>query len=288
MQDWNEMQILARVAARMNITRAAEDLNLPKSTVSRALTRLEIRLGLKLLERTTRRLKLTEAGQQQADLASQMATLATNAERNLSELKRTPSGPLRITSPTAFLRTFLAPTLHTFLESNHQVTLEFINPAPNAEADIYLRAGAPPEDSNLNIRILGRIPVSLFASPRYLRDHGHPKAPEDLVHHATLGVTRNARWQLRSSKQTREITLKTRFAAPDPAVLATLAGQHCGITLIPLWLAVQSKLVPVLPGWQSSPVELMALYPAQSERLPKTRAFLDYLKSAVETQIARL
>ncbi|MBM3760834.1 MAG: hypothetical protein FJW36_11365 [Acidobacteria bacterium] len=82
--------------------------------------------------------------------------------------------------------------------------------------------------------------------------------------------------------------LKTRFSAPDPAVLAELAAQHCGITLIPLWLTAHTKLAPVLPGWQSSPVELMALYPAQSERLPKTRAFLDYLKTAVETQISRM
>lgn len=292
MHDWNEMQILERVASRLSVTRAAQDLGLPKSTVSRTVTRLEARLGLQLIERSTRRLRLTDAGQQYVDLAIQMAGLATAAERQLSELKKTPTGLLRISTPPTFLRSFLAPSLGDFLRKNPLVDLEFLNPGSAVEADIYLRASAPPEDSPLHIRMLGRIPVSLFASPSYMRKHGIPATPDDLLRHSILGINRKVHWRLHSGKREVNLDLTARLAAADPAVHLQLALEGCGIAASPLWLAAphehSRKLVRVLPGWQSSPVELMALFPGQTERLPKTRVFLEFLISTVTKQIASL
>ena len=292
MLDWNEMQIFERVAARMSVTRAAEELGLPKSTVSRAITRMESRLGLKLIERTTRRLRLTDVGSEYAERAAAMAGLAKEAERELSERRKTPAGLLRVSTPATLLRSFLSPHLAGFARKHPLVEVEFLNPAANVEADLYLRAGSPPEDSSLNLKMLGKVGVALYASPRYVAERGVVRSPEDLTAHSVLGVSRKMQWRLRSGKKEAVVGLTAKWSAPDPVVVIQLAVDGCGVSQAPLFLGRAEeragRLVRVLPEWEASPVELMAMYPGQSERTPKTGVFLEFLGEAVKKQIALL
>ncbi len=284
MQDWNEMQLLARVGVRRNLTRAAEDLGLPKSTVSRGLTRLEERLGLRLVERTTRRVRLTEVGERYAEAAAQMALLAEAAERDVLEAGKTPQGLLRVSSPATLLRSYLSPGLGEFLLRYPKLRVEFLPPGTK-EVDVYLRAGTLPEDTPLRLKRLGRVRVGLYASPQYLQRQGLPGRPEELQSHALLGVSRKVSWWLESGKKRLEVTGEARLTAPDPVVLLEAAVQGLGVTVAPLWMAAEALgaggLVRILTQWEAEPVELMALYGEAVARVPKVRVFLDFVGQAV-------
>jgi DNA-binding transcriptional LysR family regulator len=281
MADWNETRIFARVAQRMSLTKAALDLSLPKSTVSRSLTRLETRLGLQLIERTTRRLRLTEAGQDFAEVALQMERLAGEAESHASLLRGKPAGLLTVSVPVTFLRTFLAPMLPGFLARYPEIRLELIAPNPASTPDIQLRAGALPDDSPLAFRRLGSLPVGLFASPAYLKLHGTPQTPADLPQHQFIAMQRQTRWLLSRGKSEFEVPVRARIAVADPVVHVSLAAAALGITIAPLWLAepevAKRRLAKILNGFEVTPVQLLALYPQGTQNLPKVRVFLEAL-----------
>ena len=289
MQDWNELQAFLAVARTASFTKSAERLGLPKSTVSRFVQRLEDRLGVRLLERSTRRVALTPAGERFLEHASRMHSEAEQAEATARELRATPRGPLRVAMPVTFARTFLAPVLPQFLRQYPGVQLHIslglsgTDPAA-LKVDLLIRAGGPVDDSSVLSRRLREVPVHLYASVSYLSRMGAPQHPRDLTQHECCALdapAAGALWRVHRAGKTEVLRITPRLAVADPVLGYAVMKAGVAIAAAPDFLARDDenagRVVRVLPEWNWDPVEITALYPSRQGLLPHTRAFLDFL-----------
>ncbi|MCA1937063.1 MAG: LysR family transcriptional regulator, partial [Dechloromonas sp.] len=177
--DANDLLIFARVADAASFSRAAEQLGLPKSTISRRVSLLEERLGERLIQRTTRRLTLTDYGRQLLEHARQVAA-EVDAVRALSEFRQArPSGRLRVSMPNDFATLLLTDMLAAFVTLHPAVSLELdLSPRRvdllGENFDLAIRMGSLPDDASLAARKLADFPGGLYAAPQYLAEHGEP------------------------------------------------------------------------------------------------------------------
>src|SRR5258708_38364368 len=183
--DLNEMLVFARVVQAGSFTTAAAALGMPKSTVSRKVSELEERLKARLLQRTTRKLSLTDVGRTYYDYCARIVGEVEDAERAVSSLQETPRGLLRVTAPINVA--FLGPIVSDFLKRYPEVRLELFCTGRSVDLveerfDIGIRAGTL-ADSTLIAKSLGTVKWFLVATPAYLKKHGRPKSPEDLKKH---------------------------------------------------------------------------------------------------------
>jgi len=179
--DLNETLVFARVVGTGSFTTAAAQLGMPKSTVSRKVSELEERLGARLLQRTTRKLSLTDAGRIYYEYAARIAGEVEDAERAVGSLQGTPRGLLRVTAPIA--AAWLGPIVTDFLERYPEVELELFCTGRTVDLieerfDLGIRAGAL-ADSTLIAKALGKSKWFLVATPGYLKKRGRPRSPED-------------------------------------------------------------------------------------------------------------
>ena len=294
MIDLNELQFFVQVARSQSFTAAAKRLGVPKSNVSRAIFRLESRLGVRLVERTTRSVALTEAGQIYFEGCERMLEEAEQADLLMGAMQANPRGRLRVGAPVMFARSILGPILGDFLAlyPELRVHLHIINgqPAPAERGlDVVIRPG-PFEDSGLLMRSLMRIRLGAYASPKYLKHKVAPESPADLRKHncitASCGTFGEASelilWRLRRGSDLQEVKVEPRVSAPDPVINHQLALAGAGVTLLSQSVAradlEQGRLVRLLPEWEPEPVELFALFPSQLNSSPKVRVFLDFLR----------
>lgn len=282
-----EMAILAQVVESGSFTAAAAALKLPKSTVSRRISELEERLGARLLQRTTRKLHLTDVGRTYYQYCARVVAEAEAAERAVSELQDVPRGLLRVTAPLNF--GFLGPIVAEFLERHAEVRLELVCTDRIVNLveegfDLGIRAG-PLADSTLIARYLASAKRFLVASPGYLRKHGRPRTPEDLSRHQCLlfgaGQTRGG-LRLEREDEVLDLQLVPRLVVNDVDVLyeATLGG--VGIAAVPVFRCIddlnQRRLERVLRDWTAPAAPIHAVYPSTRHLSPKTSAFLDHLQ----------
>lgn len=285
------------VAERGSFTAAAALLRQPKTTVSRHVRTLEASLGVRLIDRTTRSLILTEAGElYRARLATLPGTLE-EAARAVAELAGEPSGWLRITLPHALATNLVVPVIAAFgahyprvrfdLRLGHEVLDPFSDPI-----DIALRLGPLP-DSSLVARRLGHLPNRIYAAPSYLERHGAPESPAELVGHACLANRTAQRlnghaWALDDGGGLRDVVIEPVVVADDPdalkGALAAGRGLMLATDLVVRDLVASGRATPVLPGWVGRSPPLHALFPAGRAQLAKTRLFLDFLVQQVEQQ----
>ncbi len=286
MHDWNEWQVFAAIATYGNLTAASRRLGIPKSTVSRTITRMEKHLGVRLLERTTRRVQLTEAGLACREFAQRMTEEAESGQTAATVLRSVPRGELRVGVPVTILRTFLGSTLPRFLASYPEVTLFLdVNPStidPAASGlDLVIRVGRL-TDSNLMVRRLGGFEFGLFASPAFASRMGLPVAPSEISRYPVAAAAPESTWSFTRKGKTEEIRVKPRVAVSDPATLQQMASASVALAALPLFAARQEleggRLIPVLSEWKLPPIELFALYPAKRGLAPKVRVFLDFLQ----------
>src|SRR5260221_3157929 len=186
--DLNEILVFARVVQAGSFTTAAAQLGMPKSTVSRKVSELEERLKSRLLQRTTRKLSLTDVGRTYYDYCARIVAEVEDAERAVSTLQDTPRGQLRVTAPTN--AAFLAPIVSDYLKRYPEVQLELFCTGRTVDLveerfDLGIRAGGL-ADSTLIARSLGRVGWFLVATPAYLKKRGRPRSPEDLRKHDYL------------------------------------------------------------------------------------------------------
>jgi len=294
MTDLNELQFFSQVAKSHSFTMAAERLGVPKSSVSRAISRLEDRLGVRLIERTTRRVSLTEAGELYFDRCQRVLEQAEQADLVVGSMQAKPRGRLRVGTPIPFARFILAPLLPEFLSlyPDLRVHLHILGGASARESslDVIIRP-SPFEDSGLLVKPLMRIRLGAYASPAYLKDREIPNAPADLRRHSSIAATcgafgepvDSATWRLRRGSETKEVRIESRISVPDPSIIHQLALAGVGIALISQGVArhdVDSgRLVRLLPEWEPDPVELCALYSSHLSASPNVRAFLEFLRS---------
>ncbi len=290
----NDLLIFARIAEAGSFSRAAERLGLPKSTVSRRMTRFEERLGERLMLRTTRRLMLTEFGEHLLEHARQVAT-EVEAVKALSEHRQAqPSGRLRVSMPSDFANLLLTDMLAAFIALHPAVALELdLSPRRvdllGENFDIAVRMGALPDDTLLAARRIAVFPISLYAAPTYLAEHGDPVSPADLVHHEALRLLGRdgeaAGWTLISGPQRWEGRPAGRATANSPELLIRLACAGVGIAAAPESFAAPSvrrgELHRVLPAWSLPAHPAWAVFPGRRLMPAKTRAFIDMLKAAL-------
>lgn len=286
--------IFVRVVEAGSLRAAARSLGMPKSSVSRRLAALEQELGVRLLQRTTRRLSLTDAGTAYLRGASQALGALAEAEDAARDLHAEPKGLLRVTAPVTF-GTQIAPGLITrFLHRYPEVSLmleltdRFVDLVTEG-FDVAVRAGALP-DSSLVAHRLATAQFVTAASPRYLAEHGTPRVPEDVRAHACLlhGTATSGRWTFVEKRSARQVPVRGRFASTSFAVLASAAEDGFGLARLPL-IAItpaleRGTLVRVLDRFDPPDVSMYAVVPSRQHVPAKVRAFIE----AVENELATL
>lgn len=299
--DLNQLLIFAKVVEYGSFTAAARALSLPKTTVSRKVQELEERLSTRLLQRTTRKLALTEAGSIYYDYCARIAQEVEEAEHAVGRVQDVPRGTLRVSASFTFGMNVLVPILPEFMARYPEVQLrfDFRNDSPDLLTfghDLAIRVGPLP-DSTYAVRQLGETHMRLYASVDYLQRRAAPEEVEQLTAHDTLTLTnteRNGRfvWRLRDGHSEREINHRPHLIANDPAAIkfAALAGR--GIALLPEILVRQElragSLQRLLPGWEAAPVSFNAVYPSRRGVSPKVRVFIDYLSEQLNQMLLPL
>ena len=281
------MDALLRAVDRGGFAPAARELGLSPSALSKVIAKLEHRLGVKLLHRTTRRLSLTDAGEQCLRRCRQVLELADELEADVAQQAGDLRGELRITCAASFGQAHLAPAIADFLASHPRlaVTLEVGDAAVDLvreRIDLAIRITAE-ADPGLVARRLARCRSLLVAAPAYLARHGVPRRPEDLAGHRCLGHARFGRglWRLSRNGDVHEVRVPVRFGTNETMMMTSAARAGAGIGLQPRYLAepllADGSLVVVLPDWQPPELTIQALYPSRRRLSPAVRALLDFL-----------
>jgi DNA-binding transcriptional LysR family regulator len=287
--DLEELRIFAAVASRGSFVRAAAALAMPTATVSRKVQALETRVGTRLLQRTTRRVSLTEAGALFYERCASVEAAVAEAEEAVTRVGAVPRGTLRVTAPHGLVQALITPVVSEFLARYPEIRLWLTIKNEYEElvgkgVDVALLPW-PVSDSGFQVRRLGTVEMALFASPHYLERRGDPRQPEELAEHATLvysGVTpaRHA-WTLTAGRQAVTVALAPALVANDLSPLREAARGGAGVAMIGIVTAAadveSGALVRVLPGWVGPPAELRAIYPSRVGLSPKVRVFLDFV-----------
>lgn len=286
-RDLNELAVFTYVVEHGGFTAAAEATRLPKSNISRRVASLEKRIGVKLLERTTRKVHLTEVGQIYYQHCRRMLDEADHADLCIEHLMEIPRGKLRISASVTTGQYLLAPLVSEFLARHPDVQLEMLLTNRKVDVinegfDLVVRIGDL-EDSSLVARSLGRYGLFLYASPEYLKEKGEPEKPEDLTKHNCLVMSdmqTPTKWTLTNGDETRKITLTPRVTINDFNTLGHIVADGGGIAILPSYLHrddYQNRLVRVLTDWTAPEIEFHVVFPSHRGATPKVRAFLDFL-----------
>ena len=293
MKNLNELQYFSLVAETKSFTLAAERLKLPKSSVSRGISRLEQRLGIQLIQRTTRNVRLTEAGRLYFAHCQRALEEAEQGEIAIGAMMATAKGTLHIGTHVGFARFVLEPLLNDFLllypEVNIHIDLLKTKERQSDEGlDLVVRAG-PLEDSGWLVKPLMRVRFGLYASPALLRRYRRPQSPTDLQQYpcivsncSPLGEPEGCgMWRLQRERETRNVRVIARVAVPDPSVQHQLALNGVGVAMLGQAEVVgdlkERRLLRILPEWEPEPVDLYALHSSRLAGSPKIRVLLEFL-----------
>jgi len=285
----NEMAIFERVAARGSFAGAAKDVGLSPSAVAKLVTRLEGRLGVRLINRTTRRLALTAEGETYLQRVHEILGAIEAAESEIASARASPRGHLRVHTFPVVAAHELAPALPDFLARHPHITFDFMVTNRSVDlvgenVDVSLRMG-PLEDSGLVSRKIVDVSRVVCASPGYLARHGRPAEPADLVDHACLTLSRNpgsASWPFRIDGKRTQIDVKGPVSADSADMLLRLAIGGAGILRLSEHVvarAIHEELLEHLLQDVEDPetYPLFALMPPGHHQAPKVRVFIDFL-----------
>lgn len=287
--NFNDIALFVQVVRSGSFTAAARELGIQTSSVSRRISNLEESLSTRLLQRTSRRLHLTDEGRLFFTRAEQAVDGLEDAKLELLGMHGVPRGSVRVAAPLAF--GFLGPIFASFLERHPEVQVEVscsdrIVELVEEGFDLAIRAG-PLADSALIARRLGSLPKFLYASPAYLSSRGSPTELSDLEGHDCLafGSSRGATWRLVSGRSRSEVAVTPKLAVNDYELLrrATLAG--LGVALLPEPDCVPAEqageLERVLPEWSAEETPVHAVYPSARYLSTAVRALVDHLVEAM-------
>jgi len=290
MENLTDIAVFVQVVESGSFTAASDRLGLSRSVVSKYITRLEDRLGVRLMNRTTRRLSLTEAGQTFFTGSQRGLQEIETAETEVSRLQETPRGKLRLNAPMSFGILHIAPALPDFLRRYPDLSVDMSLDDRQVDLveegfDLAIRIAELP-DSSLVARRLGPCRHVVCASPNYLELYGSPRTPDDLRKHNAITYRYQAspgEWRLLSSEKhfvsipvTGSIQMNNSLAIRE----AVLCG--AGITLIPTFLVGDDlkagRLYEVLPEYRAQEISIYAVYPERRHLSPKVRAFVEFMK----------
>lgn len=289
MDRWTEIELFVQVAETGSLSRAAEALNLSNASASRHLAALEDRLGVRLVERNTRRLYLTDTGQEFFQRARNILGDLRDAESDVNAAALNPTGVLRITASLSFCMHHIAPLLREFTERYPNVTVQveaanrYLDIIDN-NIDVAIRTREVEPDSNITIRRLGETRRVLAASPGYLAKHGFPRTLDDLQRHKLLiYLHANNPHELRFTRGTEQRTVSVHglLETNDGQIVRAAALDGMGILVQPVYIVyddiVAGRLVPVLDDWDLPHLTINLAYPSRKHLSAKVRAFIDFM-----------
>jgi len=290
--DIGTLETFIAVVDAGGFSRAAEKLETTPGAVSRRVSALEERLGLRLLNRTTRKLSLTEAGEHYYRDVSAILQALMEAEDRISHHAEEPTGTLRVAAPLSFAVRALAPLLPGFTArfAGLRITLDLDDRLVDilaTGADVALRIGEL-ADSSLVARRIGEVKRVVCAAPAYLDRRGEPKTPADLMRHACLhysNVGLKEEWTLIGERGPEAVEVDGPLCANNGDVLRKAAVGGMGIVSLPDFIVAEDlaagRLRPVLTGYTTNPLPLSALWPSRQFVPAKVRVFVDYLAEAL-------
>ena len=283
------MVIFVRVVEMEGFSAAAREMNLSKSAVSKQISRLEDRLGVRLLNRTTRKLSLTEAGATYFEGCRRVLDEAESADLAVSRLVEAPRGQLKINAPMSFGTTHLAPNLGKFLadypELNIKLTLEDRMVDLVEEGyDLAIRIGHL-DDSSLVARRICTMRSVVSAAPAYLAAHGTPARPEDLESHRCLIYSygrESGSWTFHRDEEVRRVRTTGQLSINHGDAIREAALAGLGICIEPTFIVGEDlragRMIQLFPDWHlGADFAMYAVYPARRNLPPKVRVFIDFL-----------
>lgn len=287
----DNLRYFVRVVEANSFTIAAERLGSQKSTLSRRISQLESELGIRLLQRTTRKLHLTPDGEELFERCRTLVNDLEEAPQWLSASQAEPQGRLRLTMPTELALAILDDVIARFMETYPRIQLEVeltsrVIDMIEEGIDVAIRVG-PLQDSSLVARPIARIARGLYAAPAYLRRHPPLHTPADLASHRLLGLL-HRRDPIRFEHQDgpQSVEMETPLRTNSLNFMRYMASRGFGIARLPSFYALplveSGILVPVLEAYPVPSLALNALYPSRQHLNPRTRLFLDHLATSLE------
>lgn len=289
MDRWTQFELFVQVAEMGSLSKAAEALAMSNAAASRALAALEERLNARLVDRNTRRVSLSEAGQDFYRHCKAALNQMKEAEAAINAVALAPTGTLRVTASLSFCMKHIAPLLPEFNRRYPDVELEII--AANryfdlldSGIDLAIRTREYESDSNITVRRLASTRRILAASPSYLAGHGKPASLEELAQHKLLIYSyANNPHELHFTKEgtTRVVTVKSQMQSNDGQIIRAAALEGLGILVQPNYIIyndiVAGRLVPVLNDWDLPRLTINLAYQTRKHLPAKVRVFIDFL-----------
>jgi len=289
MDRFEEMQTFVQVVEAGSLSAAAERMDIAKSAVSRRLADLESRLGVQLLNRTTRRINLTDSGRQFYQRCQGLLANLEEAEQQVSHVHTELRGTIKIAAPLSFGIQHLSPVLNDFLKEHPELNLDInlndhmLNLMDEA-VDLGIRIGNL-DDSSLIARRLAPSRLVLCASPEYLKKHGVPQHPEDLKHHIGLSysnISENQLWGfIQPDGSQVSVRVPVRMRANNGDILLQAGIDGLGLLSTTTFIGYQAikkgLLIPILCDYKIKEASVYAIYPAQRYLPAKVRILIDYL-----------
>ncbi|SFB21058.1 DNA-binding transcriptional regulator, LysR family [Collimonas sp. OK607] len=287
---FSSMKMYVAVVDGGSFASAATKLDISRAMVSKQIQKLEEHLGTRLLNRTTRRLSLTETGREFYERSTQIMGDVEEAEQIAGQMTRTPQGMLRVTIPLSYGQHRLASIIGEYTQSYPQVRLDISLSDRKVDLiedglDLAIRIGSMPQ-SDLIARKIGGVRSLVCATSAYLAMHGTPQTPADLKHHACLGYTltgTGTEWRLEEANGTgtEVIPVSGPIKADNGDILRLAALHDAGILFQPHFIVADDlaagRLVRVLPQWQSGELGVYAVYPSRRHLSAKVRTFVEFL-----------
>jgi DNA-binding transcriptional LysR family regulator len=289
MQDLEQMVTFARVVKNGSFAAAARRLKVSTSVASKHVAKLERTLGVRLLNRSTRKLSLTEAGAAYYEHCARIVEEIENSRRAIAQMQATPRGLLRVTAPTTFANSRLGPVLPEFFRRYPEVQIDLnasnrIVDLAEEGYDVALRI-VRTLPGNVVARQLRPVRWHLCASPEYVAQHGLPGHPSALTRHNCLvfpTLMQNSIWHFSRDDEKVEVPVHGSLMANTVEALHDLAAAGMGITMLPGYMAgkdiKEKRLVALLPDWEiESGASLYAVYLPTRYVAPKLRVFVDFM-----------
>ena len=295
----SEMAFFSLLARYGSLSATARELGVSTAAVSKRLAQMEARLGVQLLNRTTRRASLTQEGEIYLAHARRILADIDDMEQQVSSAVAAPKGLLRVNATIGFGRSHVAPLVSRFVKAHPEVEVQLqltVNPPPLTEDafDVCIRFGEPP-DARVIARMIAPNRRLLCASPAYLARQGTPRVPHDLAQHNCIGIRQGdeayGMWRLASGKQTQAIKVHGNLSTSDGEIAVSWALDGHGILMRAEWDIARylrsGRLVQVLENYRTPPADIHVVYPQRHQHSVRVKAFVDFLARHFEKPSTR-
>jgi DNA-binding transcriptional LysR family regulator len=285
----SDMQFFSALARAGSFSAAARAMEVTTPAVSKRLAQMEARLGVSLMNRSTRRISLTQEGELYLTHARRILAEIDDMEQVVTQSVAAPKGLLRVNATLGFGRSHVAPLISRFVKANPEVQVQFtltVDQPPLAEDsfDVCVRFGEPP-DARVIARHLAPNRRLLCAAPAYLARHGAPKVPHDLTRHSCICIRQGDEayglWRLSGGRRSETVKVRGALSTSDGEIAVNWALEGHGILMRAEWDIARylrsGRLLRVLENYSTPPADLYAVYPQRHQGAARVRVFVDYL-----------